>query len=30
MANAPNHTKSVSLNNQQCMKQPTLNNLYPN
>ena len=29
-ANDSNHTKHVSLNNQQCMKQPTLINLYPN
>ena len=25
-----NHTKCVSLNNQQCMTQPTLINLHPN
>ena len=27
--NASNHTKCISLNNQQCMIQPTLINLYP-
>ena len=30
LANASNHTKCVSLNNQQCMIQPTLINLHPN
>ena len=28
--NAPNHRKCISLNNQQCMTQPTLINLNPN
>ena len=28
--NAPNHTKCISLNNQQCMTQPSLVNLQPN
>ena len=27
---ASNHTKCVSLNNQQCMTQPTVINLHPN
>ena len=30
VVNASNHTKFVSLNNQQCMTQPTLINFYPN
>ena len=30
VVNASNHTKCVSLNNQQCMIQPTLINLHPN
>ena len=30
LANASNHTKCVSLNNQECMIQPTLINLHPN
>ena len=30
IANAPNHTKCVSLSNQKCMIQPTLINLHPN
>ena len=30
IVNASNHTKCVSLNNQQCMAQPTLSNLHPN
>ena len=28
--NGSNHTNCVSLNNQKCMIQPTLINLYPN
>ena len=28
--NASNHKKCVSLNNQHCIIQPTLINLYPN
>ena len=28
--NAFNHRKCISLNNQQCMTQPTLVNLHPN
>ena len=30
IVNASNHTKCVSLNNQQCMTQPNLINLLPN
>ena len=30
IVNASNHTNCVSLNNQQCMTQLTLNNLNPN
>ena len=30
IVNVFNHTKCVSLNNQQCMTQPTLINLHPN
>ena len=30
IVNVFNHTKRVSLNNQQCMAQPTLINLHPN
>ena len=30
VANAFNHTKCVSLNNQQCLTQPTLVNLHRN
>ena len=30
IANASNHTKCVSLNNQKCMTQPTLIDLHPN
>ena len=30
VVNACNHTKCVSLNNQQCVTQPTLINLHPN
>ena len=30
IVNASNHTKCVSLNNHQCMIQPTLINSYPN
>ena len=30
IVNASNHTKCVSLNNQQCMTQPSLINLHPN
>ena len=30
IVNASNHTKCVSLSNQQCMTQSTLFNLYPN
>ena len=30
IVNASNHAKCVSLNNQQCMTQPTLINLHPN
>ena len=30
IANASNHTKCVSLNNQKCMTQPTLTDLHPN
>ena len=30
MVNASDHTKCISLNNQLCMTQPTLINLYPN
>ena len=30
IVNACNYTKCVSLNNQKCGIQPTLNNLYPN
>ena len=28
--NTPGHTKCTSLNNQQCMTQPTLTSLHPN
>ena len=28
--NASNHTKCISLNNEQCMTQPTFINLHPN
>ena len=30
IVNTPNHTKYISLNNQQCMTQPTLINPHPN
>ena len=30
LVNASNHTKCISLNNQQCMTQPTLINSHPN
>ena len=30
LINGSNHTKCVSLSNQTCMTQPTLNNLHPN
>ena len=30
IVNASGHTKCISLNNQQCMIQPTLVNLHPN
>ena len=30
VVNASNHTKYVSLNNQQCITQSTLINLHPN
>ena len=30
VVNASNHTKCVSLNNDQCMVQPTLINVHPN
>ena len=30
VVNASNHTKYVLFNNQQCMTQPNLINLYPN
>ena len=30
IVNAPDHIKFKSLNNQQCMTQPTLVNLHPN
>ena len=30
IVNVSNHTKCVSLNNQQCMTHPTLINLHPN
>ena len=30
IVNASNHTKCISLNNQQCMIQPTHINLHPN
>ena len=30
MRNISNHTKCISLKNQQCMIQPTLINLHPN
>ena len=30
IVNASNHTKCVSLNNQECMIQPALINLHPN
>ena len=30
IVNASNHTKCVSLNNHQCMNQPTVINLHPN
>ena len=30
IVNGSNYTKCVSLNNQKCMTQPTLVNLYPN
>ena len=30
LVNGSNHTKCVSLNNQKCTIQPTLNNLNPN
>ena len=30
IVNGSNHTKCLSLNNQQCMTQPTLINLHPN
>ena len=30
IVNASNHAKCVSLNNQQCLTQPTLINLHPN
>ena len=30
IVNVSSHTKSISLNNQQCMNQSTLINLHPN
>ena len=30
LVNGSNHTKCVSLSNQECMTQPTLINLHPN
>ena len=30
IVNAPDHIECISLNNQQCMTQPTLINLHPN
>ena len=30
VVNGSNHTKCMSLSNQKCMTQPTLNNLHPN
>ena len=30
LVNGSNHTKCMSLSNQKCMTQPTLNNLHPN
>ena len=30
IVNASNHTKSILLNSQKCMPQPTLINLHPN
>ena len=30
IVNASNHTKCISLNNEQCMIQPALINLHPN
>ena len=30
LVNAPDHMKCISLNNQQCMTQPTFINLYTN
>ena len=30
VVNGPNHAKRISVNNQKCITQPTLINLYPN
>ena len=30
VVNTSNHTNWISLSNQQCVTQPTLNNLHPN